>query len=225
MGRDAVVMSPTVIEFAVIAQLDALEPFGFQSLVDRPPGRWVRVHHTQQALALGSRHVGQKIALLMVLTLNAIATILSVAFVFSLARDMRRRTRMGCHCGCLVESGLKRQRLVTEAEPSNGGTPDIEGTTIVRVLVTSKAPDLWCPKGLGSTPVVARPDRVLKHGLHNVCHAKVGNLECAAFGQDQILRLDISVRNTHLVQVLEPQQQLLEKTRAFHLGHGGALVQ
>lgn len=67
------------------------------------------------------------------------------------------------------------------------------------------------PVRFGAAPAMRRPDLVVEAGLDHVRDAKVGDLQDAVRGHDEVLGLDVAVGHAALVHVLEAQQELLEQ--------------
>lgn len=106
------------------------------------------------------------------------------------------------------------------------------------IKLTLLVEELGSDIGLGSTKTFTQMRLLLPAHPEDIRYTKVGNLSSALFHQfggcdthldmsptvqQQILRLDITMSNTHRMQVLDSQQDLLERTFDLSTRHATLL--
>lgn len=182
-------MAVRILVFAMDTRLDALEPLVLHNLLDRDTGLGVGVQYPLHELAASH---GEFLKGLVVVDLTHRQEVLVV--------------------GVLCGRGAEGNTLVDHAVVDNTTGPDINTAGIVLLGLEFLGGNI----GFGAAETLGQVGLCLPAHAEDIRDSKVGNLEVTLVVEQQVLRLDVSVCDTHRVQVSNAVHQLLEA--AINLG-------
>lgn len=96
---------------------------------------------------------------------------------------------------------------------NDSATPDVDLARVIFLLnkLFRRNIRFRASKTFGKVHLVFFP-----HGLETVGRAKVGDLQTAVAVQQQVLWLEVTMRNAHAVQIIDATHELLKKAVGFH---------